>query len=336
MTPGRQLALALASLLLVTALGTAGFVLIEGASPLDALFMTVITLSTVGYNEVFPLSGAGRLFTVGLILTGLGIVFYAAVSLVEFVLEGRLRAVLGRRAMKRAIDALRDHVILCGYGRFGRTVAEELERGNVRIVVVDREASLQPELEAANRLYVLGSALDESVLEEAGVKRARAVVAGLAGEADNVFVTLSAREANAGLTIHARGETEAGIRRLRLAGANQVISPYHLGGLRIANAIVRPGVVDFIELSAPSGASSFNLEEIVLAPGCELADIPISDVKGLGVRVVIVAIKRDGEPALLMPQPDDALRPGDRVVVVGEGDGLRHLAELAQAESGAR
>jgi voltage-gated potassium channel len=181
MTPGRQLALALASLLLVTALGTAGFVLIEGASPLDALFMTVITLSTVGYNEVFPLSGAGRLFTVGLILTGLGIVFYAAVSLVEFVLEGRLRAVLGRRAMKREIDALRDHVILCGYGRFGRTVAEELERGNVRIVVVDREASLQPELEAANRLYVLGSALDESVLEEAGVKRARAVVAGLAG-----------------------------------------------------------------------------------------------------------------------------------------------------------
>ncbi|MFN7975004.1 MAG: TrkA family potassium uptake protein [Acidobacteriota bacterium] len=260
----------------------------------------------------------------------MGTVFYAITVGAEFLIEGSLRDILGRRAMKRSIDALRDHVIVCGYGRFGKVVAEELSRSGVPFVVVDNDPRLQQTMEAAGRLFIQGSALDEHVLAEAGLARARAVVLGLPRESDNVFIALSVRECSGSILIHARAETDAGVRRLRAAGARQVVSPESLGGQRVAHAIIRPTVVDFIELSAPGSGADVDLEEVVVAPGCE--GIPLRDLPSRGVRVAVVAIKRGDDPPRLSPSADDVLRVGDRVVAVGDRENLKRLATLAGQE----
>ena len=177
---------------------------------------------------------------------------------------------------------------------------------------------------------MIGSALEESVLRRVGIERARAIVTAMPSDPDNVFVALSAREFNAEIAVHARGETDPGIRRLRLAGADQVISIHHLGGQRIANAIVRPAVVDFLELASPGVGAPIDLEEVVLGVGSGLADCCVRDLADRGVHVAVVAIKRGGEPTQLRPGPDDVLRAGDHVVVVGDRENMHRLTALAQ------
>lgn len=333
-TSGGPLLLAIGLLFGLTLVGTVGFMLSEDLGFLDALYMSVITLSTVGYQDVAPSSMAGRVFTIGFIVVGVGTALYAAVAVAEYLIEGRLQEVLGRRAMDRSIEALEGHVIVCGFGRLGRVVVEQLEHAEVDVVVVDSDPALAAELDASGRLYVLGSALEEPVLREAGVERARAVVAATPSDPDNVFVALSARELNPGVTVHARGETEPGVRRLRLAGADQVISIHHLGGERIANAILRPAVVDFIKLASPGGELPIDLEEVVLSEGCELDGRPLAELAGRGLRLSVVAISREGEAPHLVPGADDGLRAGDRVVVVGHRDSLARFAALAAAAKG--
>lgn len=327
--PADRLIVALVALASLTTLGTAGYVLIEGMALTDALYMTVITLSTVGYGETVPLSEIGRLYTIGLIVLGVGTVFYAVGTLASFLIEGRLRQILGRRTMKRAIAALCDHVIVCGFGRFGRAVSEQLRLGAKPVVVIDPDPAIQAECEGMGCLFVLGSALEDEVLAEAGIERARALVAATPSDSDNVFISLSAREANPPILIHARAETRAGLRRLRLSGANQVISPHRLGGQRVANAIVRPGVVEFLELSAPEKGAEVDLEEIALSADSALVNAPLGDLADRGLRAAVVAIKRGDEPLRLKPEPTDVLLAGDRLVVVGDHDDLIRLAELA-------
>jgi voltage-gated potassium channel len=267
-----------------------------------------------------------------LIVLGVGTTFYTLVALAEFLIEGRVRDLLGRRAMKRTISMLRDHVVLCGYGRFGRVVAQELARLGMDLVAIESDPAKQPALEASGKPYLIGSALDDPVLAEAGVARARAIVIATSSDADNVFIALSAREANPRIGIHARGESEAGIRRLQLAGAAQVVSPYHLGGQRIANAIARPSVVDFITLAAPSGApAEISLEEVVVGRGSALESCRLSDFPARGLHLHVVAIKREGEPTRFQPRGEDALCAGDRVVAVGDGENLRRIADFAAA-----
>ena len=331
MNPARRLLLACAALLLLTMAGTLGYVVIAGMAPIDALFMTVITLSTVGYREMAPLDTTGKAFTIVLIVVGVGTTFYALIVLAETLIEGRLRDVIGRRSMKRAIGAMLDHVVLCGYGRFGGVVAKELEQRGVAFVAIESDPGRRPELEESGHPYVIGTALDDDELAEAGIARPRAIVIATGSDADNVFIALSAREANPRIAIHARGESEAGIRRLQLAGATQVISPYHLGGQRIAYALAQPSVVDFVTLAAPAGApSDISLEEVVIGPGSAIATTRLRELPGRGLQLHVVALKRKGEPTRFQPQGDDALRVGDRVVVVGDAENLRRIAELAE------
>jgi voltage-gated potassium channel len=241
--------------------------------------MTLITISTIGYRELPPMDASGKVFTMALIVLGVGTTFYTLVALAEFLIEGRVRDLLERRAMKRTISALEDHVVLCGYGRFGQVVAEELRRLGIPLVVIDPDPARQPALEASGHPFLIGSALEDPVLVEAGAARARAVVTATGSDADNVFIALSARELNPRIAVHARGESEAGIRRLQLAGAAQVVSPYHLGGQRIAHSIARPSVVDFITLAAPAEArGEISLEEVVVgrSPRWRPADCAIS------------------------------------------------------------
>ena len=326
---------ALALLLALTLGGTVGFHQLTDLNWADALYMTVITLSTVGFGEVQPLDGTARLFTIGLIVLGVGTAFYTVVAVAEFVIEGRLGGALGRRRMKRRIEAMRDHVILCGYGRLGRAVASDLASGGVEMVILENDPERVPELEASGFAYQLGSALDDGALREVGIEHARALVAAMHSDADNVFLTLSAREANSECRIHATAHSEAGAHRIRLAGAHQVISPYSMGGQRIAGAIVRPAVVDFIELSHPTGSSEFNLEEIVIGSGCAICDQPIRALEDRGIAVSVIAIQHGTEPIRIRPGGDDMIRDGDHVVAVGDSENLGRLAELAATRANA-
>jgi voltage-gated potassium channel len=330
--PARRLgplASGFAAILLLTALGTAGFGALEQLPFGDAVYLTVTTLSTVGYGDVVPVTAAGRWLAVGLIVAGVGAVFYTAVALAEFLIEGRLRDVLGRRAVKRSIDSLDDHVIVCGYGRLGRAVVERLREAGVASVVIESDPAAQLRCEAEGNLLVPGSALDDGALLAAGIRRARALVAATSSDPDNVFLTLSAREHNPNVLVHARAQTEAGTHRMRLAGAHQVISPYQLGGQRIANAILRPAVVEFLELSSPGRGGEVDLEEVVLPEGSPVHDVALRDLSGLGIQVSVVAIKRGDDPIRVKPGPDDVLRAGDHVIVVGDRPNLERLTALA-------
>jgi voltage-gated potassium channel len=231
MTAYRKLIAPLAGLALITALGTLGYVLVEGMSVADALFMTVITISTVGYGEVQPLSPAGRIFTVGLILIAVGLVFYLLTRVAEILVQGSFRELYTRNAMQNKIDQLSGHVIICGYGRLGRIVAEELERAGTPQVIVEIDVTKEPELQRAELPYLIGSALSDDVIERAGIARASSIVAATRSDSDNVFITLSAREHSADIRIHARGESDGALRRLKLAGADTVMSAYQMGGL---------------------------------------------------------------------------------------------------------
>lgn len=325
MNPGRRFLVAIAGILVLTAAGTAGYMEIEHMPLLDALYMTVITISTVGYGEVKPLSAGGRIFTMALIVTGVGTAFYLFAAVTQFVVEGQLREFVGRAAMKHRIDALEGHVVICGYGRMGRVVAEEMVRGGVALVVVERDAAREAEMAEAGIPHVIGSALDDRVLEQAGVRRARAIVVATASDADNVYITLSARTMNPAIRIHARGESEAGLQHLRMAGADQVISAYQWGGVRLAASILRPSVVDFLELSIPGRGAEIDLEEIRVAEGSALIGQPIAALERGAARLRIVALKRGADPIALIPDPATRIAPGDFLVAIGDRDTLRRL-----------
>ena len=324
----RHLRVGVAVLVLLIGVGTLGFRWLGGMSWVDAIYMTVTTLATVGYGEPEPLGPDGRIFATLFILAGVGTALYTAGALAEFLIAGHVGEWIERRAMERTLADLRDHVIVCGYGRLGHAVGAELERAGVPHVIVEEDPAVAERLEGGRHPVLLSSAVEEGVLERAGLGRARALVAATGSEAVNVFIALAAREANAQIAIHARAETEAGARRLRQAGATQVVSPYHLGGQRLAQAILRPAVLDFLELAAGTGAE-IDLEEVSVAPGSTLATLRIGDLGARHVRVAVVAVKRDTEPLALQPAADFPMRVGDRVVVVGDRDSVNRLAELA-------
>jgi voltage-gated potassium channel len=326
MTPTRRFALALSLVVLMTVIGAVGYMLIEHWSMLDAFYMSVITISTVGFGEVKPLSPAGRLFTIGLIVTGVGSAIYLFTVIGELVVEGRLREFLGKSAMNRKIHGLQQHVIVCGYGRFGRAVVEELTSKAVPMVVIETDPAKQGELDALGALHVHGSALEDTVLDDAGVSAARAIVVATGSDADNVYITLSAREKNPKILIYARGDSDAGLRRLKLAGADQVVAAYQWAGMRIAASIVRPSVVDFLQLSVPGRESEVDLEEIRVSPASPAAGMSIAAVEQQNPRLRIVAMKRDDQPLEMIPAPGTKIEPGDLLVVIGESESLKRLA----------
>jgi voltage-gated potassium channel len=328
MTPTRRFALAVFGVALMTVIGAAGYMLIEHWSVLDAFYMSVITISTVGYGEVKPLSPAGRLFTIGLIVTGVGSAIYLFTVIGELVVEGRLREFLGKTAMSRKIHNLQEHVIVCGYGRFGRAVVEELVRNTVPMAVIEIDPARQADLDAVGALHVLGSALEDSVLEDAGLTTARAIIVATGSDADNVYITLSAREKNPKILIYARGDTDAGLRRLKLAGADQVIAAYQWAGMRIAASILRPSVVDFLQLSVPGRESEVDLEEIRISRESPAAAKTVSAVEREHPRLRIVAMKRNDQRLEMIPGPETRIEADDLLVVIGESDSLKRLASV--------
>lgn len=324
----RFLYIALA-ILLALAAGTAGFTLIEGYAPFDAFYMTLITMTTVGYKEVHDLSRAGRVFNSVLIVCGVTVMFFAIGAMTQAVIEMELPELFGRRRVRRMIDKLRDHYIVCGYGRVGRAAAFELQRAGMPTVVVDRD----PErVERAVRAGLLGvnadSTRDETLLE-AGVSRARGLIAALATDADNLFVILSARNLNPGLKVAARAGEEEAEEKLRRAGADVVFAPYSSAGHQLARSLLRPHVVQFLDVATSSIGLDVRIEQVRVAAASEFVS---RSLKQLQVRrelgVIVLAIRKASGQMQFNPPADAVIEADDFLIVMGEHDNLRRLESL--------
>ena len=240
--------------------GSIGYMIIEGWEFDDAFYMTIITLATVGYGEVHQVSDFGRLFTVMLIVSGVGFFMYVASLTVQFLVEDRIRVVLGRRKLDIQIAKLKKHYIICGYGRIGRVLARHLTERYLNVVVIEKNSSRQEIMDEDGVLYLLGEATEEKLLLKAGIKQAKGLITVVATDADNVFLTLIAKDLNPDLFIVSRAIQNAAKRTLKAAGASTVISPYDLGARRMAHAILRPTVIKFLELAFTHDDTDIRLE----------------------------------------------------------------------------
>lgn len=319
----------------VTVVGTAGYMLIEGWGLVDAFYMTAITITTVGYLEVHPMSTAGRLFTVFVLFTGVGSFFYAFTMFMSLLSGGTLVERRERRRLARMLDDLKDHFILCGFGRMGEIIAREFARQQVPFVVIERNADRMHLAMDQGFLVVEADASSEDVLRRVRIDRARGLVAAVSTDAENVYAVLSARLLKPDLFIVGRAESEDARTKLKRAGADRVISPYHLGGLQLAQTALRPAVVDFVQLATSSENMDLNLEQVHIAPGSPLDGCSLI-AAGLRQRfgVVVVGIRRADGKMDFNPEPETAMHAGDDLVVLGRAGSLKDLE--AAAETGAR
>lgn len=327
--PRRYAILVLVPLALVV-VGTFGYREIEQWSLLDSLYMTVITLSTIGYGEPHPLSHAGKVFTIALILGGVFAFLYAATELIRSVVSGEMAEMLGMQQKERALADVHDHIIVCGFGRMGKLVCREFSRDGVPFVLVDVDIEAMRDFNVPHGLTLVGDATSDAVLKQAGIERARALVTVMASDADNLFTTLSARLLRSDLYIVARVEAIDSEAKLLRAGANRVVSPYQIGGTRVAQAVLRPTVVDFIELATRTEHIDLQLEETRIAAGSPLAGSSLKDSRvRTDFKIIIVAIKKGGGQMNFNPPPETVLEPGDTLVAIGHRDQLAQLERLA-------
>jgi voltage-gated potassium channel len=320
----------------VLSIGTVGYIVVEGWSPWDALYMTVITVTTVGYREVHPLTRGGEAFTVLLLVAGVGTVFYAVTVSVARVVEGGLLRRWETRRRNRMLDELSEHYIVCGYGRIGRVIVEEFRRQDVPYVVIDRDSERVQGVLDVGGLAVAADASSEDVLKRVGIERARGLIAAVGTDAENVYTVLSARLLRPDLFIIARAESEDAARKLRRAGADRVQSPYQIGGAQIALTALRPAVVDFVHLATSSSHLELSMEQIGIAAGSSLADKTLLSAN-LRQRfgVVVVGIQRANGSMDFNPAPDTGMYAGDQLVVLGPPDRMKDLQSAADVVQGA-
>jgi voltage-gated potassium channel len=319
-------------LLALLVVGTTGYQLVEGWAWFDALYMTVITITTVGFLEVHPMGPGGRVFTMALALGGVFTAFYAAAEFIRAVVTGEIRTVLGRQLMESRLGKLNGHLVVCGFGRMGRLVAEEFAAAGLPFVVIDREPKVFEGFAMAEGIPLVGDATADDVLRQAGVERASALVTAAASDADNLFITLSARLLNDKLLIVARAEGEGADVKLRRAGASRVVTPYTIGGHRVAQAVLRPNAMDFIELATRTGHLELQIEEVAVRGGSPLVgrSIKASPIRSeLGI--IIVAIKKPEGRMAFNPAPETALEAGDLLITLGHRQQLDRLEQMAGA-----
>jgi voltage-gated potassium channel len=329
MSRANQILISIALSILLIGGGSLGYMLIEGWPLMDALYMTVITLATVGYGEVHPVSNIGRGFTLMLIFLGVGYFLYVAGSIIQFLVEGRIRLVLGRRKLDTQINKLKDHFIICGYGRIGRVLARFLIEKYINVVVIECNEKRIPKLDEDGVLYLIGKATDESMLVRAGVHRAKGLVTAVATDADNVFLVLIAKELNPNLFIVARASQNSTKKTLKAAGAQKVISPYDLGARRMAHAILRPTVIQFLEMAFADESMDIAMEEVTVRPASELVGLTLqgSQIRKHFDLMLIVIRKPDGTMAF-NPKADTLIEAGDTMVVVGSVKSLKAFERI--------
>jgi len=329
----KRLVLSAALIALIVSFGTIGYMVIEEWDFIDSLYMTVITLTTVGYKEVHDLSLSGRTFTIVLLIGGVGTVFYTLGIGAKIIVEGELQEVYGRRRLEKKLTELKDHYIVCGYGRMGKIVARELKHEKLKYAVIEKNEVILDADEKNGTLIIQGDATSDDLLKRVGIERAKCLISVLPTDAENLYVVLSARGLKPDLLIVARAGEEGSEQKLLRAGADRVVSPYHIGGLRMAHSVLKPAVVDFIEFATKSGNIDLQIEEIIIQEGSQLVNQSLDEC-GIGrdLGIIIVAIKQKTGEMKFNPTFRTAMQVGDTLIAVGETSKLAVLEKMALKE----
>jgi voltage-gated potassium channel len=326
-----NLRIILLALLIVVLIGTAGFHFIEGWPWFDGLYMVVTTLTTIGYQEVHPLSHAGRMFNIFVIFAGVSLVLVTIGALSQALLEFELQSFFGRRRMQREIGRLSEHYIICGAGRVGRSAARELERKPVPFLIIEQDEAKAQRYAAENWLMMVADATQEQTLRDAQINRARGLVAATTTDATNLYIVLTARALNANLKIVARASEEDAEKHLLTAGADSVVSPYAFAGQRIAQSFLRPHVVSFLDTATTHLGVDLEIGEVYVGPASRLVG---KTIEGSRIRqdrgVIILAIKRQTGMRFNLA-PEDRIEPGDFLIAMGEPRELRQLEQSASS-----
>ena len=323
----RRLLSAIYAFVIIVAIGVAGYMIIEGWSFLDSIYMTITTITTVGFREVYPLSDAGRIFSIFLIIGGVGGALYILTTIMGYIIEGQFGITMGRRRMKTKIAKLKKHFILCGYGRVGQAIAVTLSEEGAPFVIISKDEEDVAKAEKEGYLAILGDATDDDVLKEAGIERAYGLVSAVGSDTDNTFITLSAREERPDLFIEARSSNPESESKLRRAGADRVISPHAIGGRRMAMLALRPTVVDFIDTVAYGRGRELQMETVDVVSGSPLISQTMGQAKA---RAGITALARRKEDGTLIANPPDesVIEEGDRLIVIGTKQRLAALEKI--------
>jgi voltage-gated potassium channel len=321
----RQLQFAIAFLFLVIFFGTIGYVVIEGWDPIDAFYMTVISITTTGFAEIRPLSHTGRMFTVAIIILGVSTIAYIGGRTAQVFIESRL-LLFRRRRVNKKIEKLENHYIVCGFGRLGKPICDELKALKAPFVVIEKNEEIIDELIEADYLFVNGDATSDETLMKAGLQRARGVIAVLPSDAENVYVTLSSKVLKPDIFIVSRAIEDETEQKLKRAGANRIVKPYEIGASRMVNLLIRPGVVDFIDIVARTRGLELNLEEIVVRNNSALRDKTLAESSlRQKLNIIVVAIFREDGKIVYNPTSSEKILEGDRLIAIGQ---MKDLVEL--------
>lgn len=331
MDPVRHLKISMSVLLLLVSAGSCGYMFIENWPFLDALYMTVITLGTVGFKEIHDLSDGGKIFTMILIVVGVSVIGYIVGSLAQIMFEGQIQRVMGRKKVEKMIEKLTDHYIICGYGRIGSLICREFTSNKLSFVVVEKNMETTEKLEEEGYLHMKGDATLDETLLKAGIKRARGLISVVTSDTENVYITLTARGLNPDLYILARSGEEGSDLKLKRAGANKVVSPYIIGGTRMAQSILRPNVVDFIEIATGSDHLDLQMEEITIPPHSAFAgETLVSSGFRKETGVIIIGIKKSNGKMVFNPHSQAKIEGNDTLIVLGEPSAILKLEGLVE------
>jgi voltage-gated potassium channel len=327
-----KLKIAFSLLLMIILAGTLGFHFIEKWNLLDSLYATVITISTIGYGDFVPTTMEGRFFTIILVIFGVGTMLYTIGLLAETMVEGRLRAILGRGRLEKMIGKLNNHYIICGCGRIGYQLCRELHAEKIPFVVIENNPEVIQRIEDDGFVYYKGNATEDKTLIAVGIKRAKGIVTVLPTDAENLYVILTAKELNPNIYILSRSEEEESEHRLLRAGADRVMSPYTMGGMRMAMAILRPAMLDFIEITTRRQSMELRMEELLVREGSHFIGKSLEES---GIRtqygLIIVAVKKESGKMIFNPVADYIIHRGDTLIALGEDENVSRFTKQCVA-----
>jgi voltage-gated potassium channel len=322
----KKLRYSLLMLIAIIAFGTCGYYFVEHMPLFEAFYMTIITITTVGFAEVIPLSQIGRTITVIIIILGISVGAYTIGVLVRALVEGELVKIFGRIKVQKQVSGLKNHFIICGFGRIGRIICDELEADNIDFVVIEQDSQVIEHIQARKYLYLEMDATGEEALMQAGIMKAKGIVTAVNNDANNVFITMTAKSLRSDVFVLARASEEQNEAKLFRAGANRVVSPYLIGGRRIAQMLKKPTVVDFIDIAMMGSHLGLMMEEASIGDKSSLIGKNLIDSNlRRDYGVIIVAIKKLSGDMVFNPMPSEALEAGDVIVVIGKKEDLKRM-----------